>query len=241
MPLRPLVLGGDDITVIARADIALAFISLFARRFEELGKENDLSLGIGMLIMDSSYPFAKAFRLVESLLESAKHATLDAKPRPSSLDYIVLTGELESNETRIRERIHTGRTGERLTCKPLILDKPDSLGRFLKDGLDVLNGLPRSQMRQALTACRKGENAAKICWDNVLENLARGLGGRHGETLMSRKRFEEIFSGGFFREVNGRKETLLGDYLELRRLLPAAKENALALQELIEGKDELNV
>lgn len=255
VPLRPLVMGGDDITVIARADIALPFIDLFTKRFEELGqfrieeREVNLSLGVGMVVMGSSYPFAKAFSLVESLIERAKKLTAsmaeDARrrgvenfPRPSSLDYLVLTEDVENDAARVRARVYTARDGAVLTSKPLLIGKgvieetvmPDGrtarrakdepLADFVREGMDVLGGLPRSALRQAWTACRKGRNSAARLWLNTMENLERGLGGRKDEKLMPVKSFTTIFPDGFFRERNGRCFTSLGDYLELERILP---------------------
>lgn len=219
MPLRPLVMGGDDITVIARADIALAFIDLFVNRFEECGAAEKLSLGIGMVVMDSSYPFARAFALVESLLESAKSRTLGMSPRPSSLDYLVLTEEVENNVRALRKRVYTAADGSLMTAKPLVLGG-HALASFMNDGAEVLATLPRSALRQALTTCRAGTKAAHTFWLNTRENLERGLGGRKGEKLMRAERFDSLFPHSFFQEENGETLTRLGDYLELERLLP---------------------
>lgn len=39
IPLRPLVLGGDDITFVVRADLALIFVDAFESYFEEESKK----------------------------------------------------------------------------------------------------------------------------------------------------------------------------------------------------------
>lgn len=221
VPLRPLVMGGDDITVIARADVALAFVQLFVRTFEAVTREkgSPLSLGVGMVVMPASYPFAKAFTLVEALLESAKHATLDLSPRPSSLDYLVLTGDVEMDLGALRRRTYTSLDGGMLTTKPLILEG-GALGQFLRDGRDVLNLLPRSATRPAMNSCRLGVDLSRRDWNKLRENIHRGLGGRHGQKCMTLTRFEEIFPDGFFTKDGGQPRTALGDYLELPRLLP---------------------
>lgn len=221
VPLRPLVMGGDDITVIVRADLALAFVQLFARTFEDVTRQcgSPLSLGAGMVAMPASYPFVKAFALVDALLESAKHATLNRSPRPSSLDYLVLTNDVETNLTVLRQRTSTSLDGASLTTKPLVLDS-GTLGSFLNNGRDVLRQLPRSATRSALNSCRKGADMAQRDWSKLYENTARGLGGRNNQNLMTSARFKEIFPGNFFLEEKGKLHTALGDYLELNRLLP---------------------
>lgn len=228
MPLRPLVMGGDDITIIARADIALAFVDLFTRKFDEAGKEAKLSLGIGMVVMDSSYPFAKAFPLAESLQDSAKKLTRNMEPgkRPSSIDYLVLTEDVENDIEAVRQRLFTCPSGEILTGKPFVINKDDQrFPEFLQNGCAVLSSLPRSQVREAWTVCRRGAAPVQRLWLNLKENISRNLGGRRGE-LMQMRDFLRIFPANFFHtdEERGKTWTALGDFLELERLLPGDRK-----------------
>lgn len=246
MPLRPLVMGGDDITIIARADIALLFVEEFTSKFDEAGKADKLSLGIGMVVIDSSYPFAKAFPLAESLQDSAKELTRHLPPgeRPSSIDYLVLTEDVENDIEAVRQRLYTCPSGEILTGKPFVL-KDKSLQGFLDSGMAVLACLPRSQIRGAWTICRNGQAAAKGAWLNLRDNIARGLGGRKGK-LMGIKQFEAIFPENFFVKdaKTGKARTNLGDYLELERLLPGdvkAREDMLAVMAGTLGEVGANV
>ncbi|MDE5832486.1 MAG: hypothetical protein K2H64_05810 [Desulfovibrio sp.] len=240
MPLRPLVLGGDDITVIIRADLALPFIYLFTKNFEKLSKVLDepLSLGAGMVAMNKSAPFARAFELAESLLESAKRRTQGIeKGRPSSLDYLSLTEETELDIDDLRARLFSapdisevaGENGEapkknrvRLTSKPFLIDS--DLLEFFRKGMRVNRALSRSLVRSAWTDARAGKDRADLAWTNLRDNLRRGIGGRHDKNRMDEKEFLDIFPGGFFRfaqKGGGAMETLLGDYLELDSLLPS--------------------
>lgn len=244
MPLRPLVMGGDDITIIARADIALPFIDMFTRKFHEVGKDDRLSIGIGMVVMDSSYPFAKAFPLAESLQDSAKNLTRHLEPgqRPSSLDYLVMTEDVENNIDAVRQRLFTCPSGEILTSKPFVMNER-SFAEFLNCGCAVTELLPRSQLREAWTLCRKGPSAVKRVWLNLKENISRGIGGRKGR-LMTMHDFLRIFPENFFSSDRERAYTRLGDYLELERLLPGdsrAREALLAIMNAKPEKDEKHV
>lgn len=133
MPMRPLIMGGDDIAIIIRADLALAFIQLYVDAFESITTEkgNRLTLGIGMVVMPASWPFTRAFALAEELQDSAKNATrgMDAKDRPSSLDYIVLTEEVETDVSALRNRVLTAPDAA-LTGKPLLM-RGDAMASFL--------------------------------------------------------------------------------------------------------------
>ena len=225
MPLRPLVMGGDDITLVIRADLALLFLTRFASEFEKQSQKNGerLSVGAGMVIMKASYPFAKAFSLVETLTESAKGATLAAEPRPSSVDYLVLTEDVEDDVQAYRRRACIAADGALLTTKPFIVaygDAKRSFSSFVRNGMDILKLLPRSAVRSAMNACHSGENSSAQHWENIRKNLEREMGGRFDKKLMRPARFAELFPGGFFTEAAGKKTTALGDYLELDHLLP---------------------
>ncbi|MBR2127773.1 MAG: hypothetical protein IJ940_02760 [Bacteroidales bacterium] len=97
IPIRPLVLSGDDVTFICRGDIALEFTDRFLECFEtmtkermsEFAKESEqyadlLSSGLtacaGIAFMKPSYPFFYAYDLAESLCHAAK---VDTKAKSS--------------------------------------------------------------------------------------------------------------------------------------------------------------
>lgn len=95
LPIRPIVIGGDDLTVICRGDLAADFVAEYLRAFEEQTKEkfkglvpdieNEeakklLSKGLtacaGIAFIKSSYPFYYGYYLAEALCREAKN---DAK------------------------------------------------------------------------------------------------------------------------------------------------------------------
>ena len=98
IPLRPVVLGGDDLTVICRADFAIEYVETFMKNFETqtenlLGDiltqhkvfdngEKKLTACAGVAFIKSSYPFYYGYELAESLCGKAKK---DAKGQNSSL------------------------------------------------------------------------------------------------------------------------------------------------------------
>ena len=80
-PIRPVVLGGDDLTVIIRADLALPFTELFLRNFENETKQEfqNLQTKIGALTacagiayIKDSYPLHYGINLAEALCSDAK-------------------------------------------------------------------------------------------------------------------------------------------------------------------------
>ncbi|MBQ9275944.1 MAG: hypothetical protein IJ228_14165 [Succinivibrio sp.] len=233
MPLRPLVLGGDDVTVVVRADLALLFMDAFIKNFEAEASHNGrhLTMGAGMVVCAPGYPFLKAFELCETLLKNAKKLTEKMDPRPSSLDYLVLSAETESDVGAMRERTLTtpARDGSRagLTGKPYLLDGR-GLQSFVRNARDVLEKLPRSTVRPAMNACRRSMDAGNKEWQVLERNINRELGGRDDSVRMKGDEFRKIFpqdgriqyDGFFERGSDGTWFTRLGDYLELGVLLP---------------------
>lgn len=77
IPFRPVIIGGDDITVICRADIALDFTIKFLEEFEKethsrFGEGKGLSACAGIAFVKDSYPFYYAAELAEELCARSK-------------------------------------------------------------------------------------------------------------------------------------------------------------------------
>ncbi len=95
IPIRPIVLGGDDLTVICRADLALDYVAEFIKQFEnktreQLGEilqkynvfENEtnkrLTACAGIAYIKSSFPFYYGYNLAETLCSLAKKDAKDS-------------------------------------------------------------------------------------------------------------------------------------------------------------------
>jgi hypothetical protein len=94
IPLRPVVLGGDDMTIICRADIAVAYADAYIQAFEtetenrlsKILKDNDVFNGqykltccAGIAFIKSSYPFYYGYNLAETLCDRAKKDAKETK------------------------------------------------------------------------------------------------------------------------------------------------------------------
>lgn len=86
LPIVPLIIGGDDLTVLAHGEYALEFTRVFLQQFEkqtqnkliiaEIAREafgvSRLSACAGIAIVKRHFPFSVAYYLAEQLIKSAK-------------------------------------------------------------------------------------------------------------------------------------------------------------------------
>lgn len=140
LPARPLVLGGDDMTILLRADLALPFARAFLTAFEQhsrIGMQrlhkafeehglhaqasqlpDYLTACAGLCYMKCSQPFQAGHDLAESLCKRAKTASRKARrpgePMPATLAlHKVQDSLLEDAETQFLQNHcveHDGRT-----------------------------------------------------------------------------------------------------------------------------------
>lgn len=144
VPARPIVLGGDDLTIIVRGDLAVPFTRVFLEAFEEETEKEITRLGdmplrgakklsacAGIAFIKSSQPFHLAYALAESLCKFAKSGSKreiakGALP-PSSLAFHRVTtsmideySDIVARELTLRQVDKDGKVTEshRLTLQP---------------------------------------------------------------------------------------------------------------------------
>jgi hypothetical protein len=185
LPLRPLVMGGDDLTIICEGRIALPFVRQLLTQFEECSKETAKALGqadgkplyacAGVAIVKKSYPFAKAYELAEELMKEAKKAA--RKQAGSYIDFEVVTASQHSSPEQARGTPGVGKSkqgGHGLTRRPYSLA---DFGKLLEDAWAVHNRLPRRQVRAIADAATVSREAADNALSHLDSQLDRNLSG----------------------------------------------------------------
>lgn len=122
LPIRPIIIGGDDITFVCPAKTAV----IFAKRFMDYLYEGDgFSSCAGIVIIPTKYPFFRAYQLAEELCGAAKKESREKenpndsdeikrkKAKDSSwLDFAILHGEQEASLEQIRQNEYKGALGD---------------------------------------------------------------------------------------------------------------------------------
>ncbi|MCD0449402.1 hypothetical protein LO762_09390 [Actinocorallia sp. API 0066] len=144
LPILPLVLGGDDLTVVCDGPMALDFaeryLTLFARYAAEnagisrvLGETgHGLGACAGVAIVKPHFPFHSAVHLAESLTKEAKIAKEKLGPDRCALSFHVLYESAIADLARLRANT-TLPDGTRLVAQPYVVgevgDDPDGWAR----------------------------------------------------------------------------------------------------------------
>jgi hypothetical protein len=141
LPVRPIIIGGDDITFVSegRLGIYLAerFIALLEKESDARGEKFTACAGVA--VVKTKYPFYKAYQLADQLCSSAKRRGRE-KGNGSWLDFLISAGGVSGPLDRIRAGHYSASEGE-LCFGPYRLDSPDddySL-ESLKKGLRAFN------------------------------------------------------------------------------------------------------
>lgn len=207
MPIRPIVLSGDDHTLICRADLAIRYVSSFLQSFEassedKIGKKTLEKAGLerltacaGIAFIKTSYPFYYGYALAESLCERAKK---DAKAKdfikdnrgsaPSCLMFHKVQDSFTESFGDIAARELTPCDGLSFEAGPYYLDE------------DFATKHNRLSIRCLKSACEwldgKGDSAPDAVTANAVKNsLRQWLAALHDDRQMASqmvRRMEDI-------------------------------------------------
>jgi len=130
LPLRPLVFGGDDVTVVCDGRLGLTFAATYLEEFERAaanlpdGKAGHACAGVA--IIKTHYPFARAYALAEELCDAAKqrvrHERSDSDA--SALDWHFAATGIAAPLDELRQRLYTTRLASgagSLVHRPLLI------------------------------------------------------------------------------------------------------------------------
>ena len=136
-PFRPVVLGGDDMTMICKASLALPYVEAYLKNFEEatkqqLGANNGLTACAGIAYIKSSYPFHYGYELAETLCSQAKKVSKSpklcqpGKLAPSSVMFYKVQSSFVEDYDSLIKKEKTPCDGVLLSAGPYFLHPTES-------------------------------------------------------------------------------------------------------------------
>ncbi|HHV29770.1 MAG TPA: hypothetical protein GXX73_09300 [Clostridium sp.] len=162
IPIRKVVLAGDDVCYITDARIALECAYIFLRELEKhsiMGEK--ITACAGIAIVKEKYPFFKTYELSEELCKNAK-ASIEEGMIESRIDWHIVQGEYNNNLDEIRNTVYKTLDGKDLSLRPLVVSKESDLQNhysFFKKDIEVIKSrkLPKGKVKGMLKAMKKGE------------------------------------------------------------------------------------
>ncbi|MBU1100087.1 MAG: hypothetical protein KKA84_06755 [Bacteroidetes bacterium] len=108
LPLRPIILGGDDITFVCNGKFGIYFAKIFLEKFQSIQVHGDLLLSAcaGVAITKTKYPFYRGYELAEQLCTNAKmrRLKLEGDNGGSWLDFHIAYGGFSGTLEELRKR-----------------------------------------------------------------------------------------------------------------------------------------
>ena len=166
LPVRPVILAGDDVCFVARGCLGLECAERFMKHLSgkvnpQDGKPYAACAGVAMVHL--KYPFHQAYDLAEALCSSAKKygVSLCGDGSVSVMDWHIEFGQLKENLREIRSDYET-EDGKRMELRPVVVleGKMDEAARTKMDvrTYDFVRGMCM-QMKQAVQ--ESGEKIAR--------------------------------------------------------------------------------
>ena len=256
VPARPIVAGGDDLTLTIRADMAPEFVARYLEDFEAYGarllEREDvrplveagalpaaLTASAGVAFVKENYPFSHGYELAESLCAHAKRcgrqASGEGEVRPSAIACHRVTTALSGRYERILELELRDPDKRALSAAPYGVGRhADALPGFrdLQELARVLQDCaPRGSVRELCGTLRLSPARAEAQLGR-LKRIADRQGRDRGEAI--KNALQAVTGGGLWRELKGGAEaTPLLDAHTLRVFLGDDKSAAPAPAEVV--------
>ena len=129
LPLRPVILAGDDVCFVCRGDLGLECARVFTEQLTATVNDQDqkpYACCAGVAIVHQKYPFHRAYALSEELCSNAKRFGAETSRQVSALDFHIEFGQLKNSLAELRQDYETD-DHNRMELRPLAVVVPSSI------------------------------------------------------------------------------------------------------------------
>lgn len=183
LPIRPIIIGGDDVTFVCHARMATILSHVFMNALERISREEMAHLDTlgdsamyscgGIAILNTSYPFFRGYELAEQLCANAKK---ESRTNGSSwIDFAILHGEQSPTLEQIREQEYTSELGGHLHFGPYIVSQKIVVGDKNKQVVVVEETKHPKRYTAMLEAISLFRNSMKQVDGGMGHNKVKGL------------------------------------------------------------------
>jgi len=199
IPIRPIILGGDDITFVCDGRLGIYFAKLFLETFEKktVSDGENISACAGVAITKLKYPFYRGYKLSEELCANAKQKRKDNGKSGSWIDFHIAYGGISAELKEIRDKFYNVPQGN-LLLRPYNIseqDEKNSFNKFVENTKILYNEFPKSKIKDLREILNLGKEST-ISYSNELE--ARELKLPHIQNFnFKEKLFDDEFTPYF--------------------------------------------
>jgi len=173
---RPIVIGGDDVTVICDADKALDFTQAYLKAFESNTKKNfkeaelsqyaeKLTACAGIAFCNKKFPFHYAYDLAEHLCSYAKEES--NREASCLVSHNIQSSYVEDYRTYIEQELTT-REGIKLLFSPYYTEKEPKIDTLIElHNLFSDPDIPLGKYREWLSELHKSQEYAELFLERV--------------------------------------------------------------------------
>jgi hypothetical protein len=168
-PFRPVIYGGDDLTIVIKGEYGLRLAEIYSKKIAEISKLSEyekiigkrkkgISVCTGISITHTSYPFSKSYEIAEELISNAKRVMKEDKKLKGegyAVDWHIETGSILTDIEEMRNYNYQI-DGKSLTFKPYYFCTNDSKRSFnkFKKSLKILSEIPQSKYKEIIKLLR---------------------------------------------------------------------------------------
>lgn len=160
LPLRPIIIGGDDITFVCDARLGLYLTYYFIKSFEkqEICKEKNITACGGISIVKTKYPFYRAYQLAEELCSNAKKIRKEKNKEGSFIDFHISFGGLGGGLEDIRNEHYKALDNKKLYKRPYSIEDVE---KFVSAMNELRDKFPQSKIKKLREVLYEGETSTK--------------------------------------------------------------------------------
>lgn len=166
LPIRPIIIGGDDITFVTDGRLGIYLAKIFLEVFEKktVSDSKSISACAGVAITKTKYPFYRGYELSEDLLRNAKDMRKKKESKHSWLDFYILKGSISGKIDYLRKK-DLEFSERRLYMRPYSLEDLKELLRSAskfkekKDGKPIFARSRLMELREVLFMDKSRQDA----------------------------------------------------------------------------------
>lgn len=166
LPIRPIIIGGDDITFVCDGRLGIYFAKLFIEEFQKQTFPNGekFSACAGVAIIKTKYPFYRGYQLAEELCKSAKERRKMKNSNGSWLDFHISSGGFTGTLSEIRDKYYMNDKSH-LCLRPYLIDSSDDSILSLYSAINatkILLDIPSSKIKELREVLTYGKDSQAL-------------------------------------------------------------------------------